>query len=339
MVELWRDPIVESVHFGAAAVANANGEIIDGWGDVDVITYPRSSLKPVQAIALVETGAARAFELTQQHLALACASHRGEPFHTELASSWLENLSLDEDALACGPDLPADPKAMASVMRSGGSARRVYHNCSGKHCGFLTVSRHHAWPIEGYNELQHPSQQLYLEALSELAACDASRFAFGVDGCTLPAVALPLSTMARAMARFAAARASSPGRRSAMQAIHEAMRMHPEYVSGTDQPSVLIARATRGRVIVKTGAEGYMMVYAPEQGIAVTLKIADGTARPRTPALIAILSATRLLDESEGRELVALAEPAVLDSAGRKVGRLRTSLPQSSIARASEPTR
>ena len=144
-----------------------------------------------------------------------------------------------------------------------------------------------------------------------------------MDSCTLPAVALPLATMAAMMARFAQARAASPLRRAAILAIHEAMRLNPEYVSGTGQPGVQIARATRGRVVVKTGAEGFMLAYVPQQGLAAALKIADGEARARAPALIALLAATGLLETSEQRELAHLAEPPVLDSAGRTVGRLR----------------
>ena len=324
MVEAWRGALVESVHFGAAVVANASGEIIAGWGDGDIVVYPRSALKPVQAIALVESGALAAFGLSERHLALACASHRGEPFHVELASQWLNHIGLDQTALACGPDYPMDLAAAAAAVREGAPRQPIFHNCSGKHCGFLTVARHHGWPIGGYDRLDHPAQQLYLDALSELSGCDARTLPFGVDGCTLPAAALPLSLIAVMMARFAAGLAAAPSRRAAIRAIHEAMRAHPEYVSGTGQAGVLVARATRGRVIVKTGAEGFMMAYAPEQGLAAVLKIADGEARARAPVLIAVLAATGVITPEEQRELAPQAEPQVLDSRGRTVGRLRT---------------
>jgi L-asparaginase II len=323
MVEVRRGGQVESLHCGAAAVANARGEIVAGWGDVDTVIYPRSALKPIQAIALVETGAFEKLGLTQRHLALACASHRGETFHTELVASWLGQLGLGEDALACGPDQPMDPAAAANALLNGHAKRRIYHNCSGKHCGFLSVCRHAGWPVEGYDRLDHPAQQLYLDALSEMGETDARALPFGVDGCTLPAAAMPLKMMAAAMARFAERRAASHGRRAAIAAIHEAMRDHPQYVSGTDQPGVRIAGATHGRVIVKTGAEGFIMAFVPAQGLAIALKIADGEPRGRAPALIALLAATGMIDANEREALAPLAEPPVVDSIGRRVGSLR----------------
>ena len=322
MVEVWRGELVESVHHGVAAVANAAGEIVEGWGDTSLVTYPRSALKPIQAIALVETGAYAARGLTSKHLALACASHRGEPFHTDLVSAWLNALGLTQNALACGPDRPYDEASAVAAIRAGHPVQRIYHNCSGKHCGFLTVAKHRGWAVEGYAGIEHPAQQLYLDSLSELMGREARALPFGVDGCALPAAALPLKAMAVMMARFAAARVASPARSEAILTIHEAMRRHPEYISGTDQPGVHVARATKGRVIVKTGAEGFLMAYIPQQGLAAVLKIADGEARARFPALIALLAAVGLLDADERRELARFAEPVVLNSMGSTVGRI-----------------
>ena len=322
MVEVWRGPLVECVHHGVAAVANAKGEIIEGWGDIGLATFPRSALKPIQAIALVETGAYKARGLTSRHLALACASHHGQPIHTELVSAWLADLKLDQNALVCGPDQPADEASAAAAIRDGHPVQRIYHNCSGKHCGFLTVAKHRGWAVEGYDHIDHPAQQLYLDALSELIGRDAHALPFGVDGCALPAPAVTIKDMAAMMARYAAARATSPSRRAAIVAIHDAMRRHPEYISGTDQPGVALARVTKGRIVMKTGAEGFMMVYVPDQGLAAVVKIADGNARARVPALIAVLSAVGLLSEAEQRELAPLAAPPVLNSAGATVGRI-----------------
>ena len=322
MVEVWRGPLVECVHHGVAAVANAEGEIINGWGDIGMETFPRSALKPIQAIALVETGAYKACGLTSRHLALACASHRGQPLHTELASAWLAGLGLDQNALACGPDHPADEASAAAAIRDGHPVQRIYHNCSGKHCGFLSVSKHRGWAVDGYAELDHPAQQLYLESLSELAGRDARAMPMGVDGCALPAAALPVKDMAVMMARFAAARVATPSRRAAIRAIHAAMREHPEYISGTGQPGVDLARVTKGRLIMKTGAEGFIMVYVPDQGLAAVVKIADGNARARVPALLAVLAAAGLLNSAEQHALAPLATPPVLNSAGAMVGRI-----------------
>lgn len=322
MVEVWRGALVESVHHGAAAVANSHGEIIAGYGDISLVTYPRSALKPIQAIALVETGAFKALNLTSKHLALACASHRGEPMHVKLASDWLKLLGLDQSALACGPDHPMDPVSAAHAIRDGHAEERIYHNCSGKHCGFLTVVKHRGWAIEGYEEIEHPAQQLYLDAFSGMLGRDARELEFGVDGCALPAAALPLADMAIMMARYAANETGSSGRRAAIAQIHDAMREHPELISGTNYPNVHLARVTRGRVIVKTGAEGFIMAYSPQQKMAAALKIADGEQRARFPALIALLKSVGMLSADEAKQLAGIAEPPVRNSAGAVIGRI-----------------
>lgn len=322
MVEVWRGALVESVHQGAAAVANADGKIIAGHGDTSLVTYPRSALKPIQAIALVETGAYQALHLTSKHLALACASHRGEPMHVKLASEWLKSLGLDQNALACGPDHPMDAASWSQAIRDGHPEQRIYHNCSGKHCGFLTVAKHRGWATQGYEEIEHPAQQLYLDELSDMLGRDARELEFGVDGCALPAAALPLQDMAIMMARYAANETGSSARRAAIAQIHDAMRAHPELISGTNYPNVHLARVTQGRVIVKTGAEGFIMAYSPQQKMAAALKIADGEQRARFPALIALLLSVGMLRADEAKQLAGVAEPPVKNSAGAVVGRI-----------------
>lgn len=322
LAEVWRGPVVESVHFGAAAVANAAGEIVHGWGDPSVVTYPRSSLKPIQSIALVETGAAEKFGLTQRQIALACASHRAEDIHVDLVMEWLAQLDLTEAALACGPDLPRDPARAHAIIRAGGEKARRYHNCSGKHCGFLTVARHMGWPVEGYNESSHPTQTLYLEILSEFLGRDAASLPIGVDGCTLPAPAMSIAVMAAVMARYAAASVASPARKAAIETIQDAMRAYPEYMSGTGEPTALIAQATDGAVIMKTGAEGFLVAIIPGQGLGVALKIADGNSRARVIALLNLLRHLNLLTADAERALHPLFNQTVQDSIGRSVGEI-----------------
>lgn len=327
IAEVWRGPLVESVHFGAAAVANAEGKVIFGWGDTGIVTFPRSSLKPIQAIALVETGAADAFGLTPEDLALACASHRGEPIHTRRVAAWLSRLGLTETALACGPDYPSDEDTMADLIRAGTAPSRIFHNCSGKHCGYLTVARHMGWPIEGYREPSHPTQQLYLDNFSDLLDSDAHALPLGVDGCTLPAPALSMADMARSMARYAAAGAAETKRGAAIRRLHAAMRAHPQLVAGIGQPNVRLTQATRGRIIMKGGAEGYLVAFIPDQGLGIALKVADGNPRARMVALLALLRELKLLDDGEAAALANVAETPILNSIGTEVGRVRACHP------------
>jgi len=322
LAEVWRGPAIESVHFGVAAVANASGEIIYGWGDTEFVTFPRSSLKPIQAIALVETGAADAFGLEPQDLALACASHLGEPMHTARAARWLERLALPVEALACGADYPADETTTADLIRTGTAPSRLFHNCSGKHCGYLTVARHMDWPTEGYDDPAHPTEQRYFDTFSDLLGSDVRKLPLGIDGCTLPAPALPMAGMARCMARYAAANTGSATRDDAIRRLHDAMRRYPELVAGTNQPNVALAKATGGRIVMKGGAEGYLVAFIPDQGLGIALKVADGNARARFVALLAVLRELKLLDEAESRALADLAEPKIYNSVGGVAGRI-----------------
>lgn len=330
LAEAWRGEIVESVHYGVAAVANADGEILHGWGDTSLVTYPRSSLKPLQAIALVETGASRAYGLGPRNLALASASHCGEGIHVELAAEWLEQLGLDEEALACGPEYPHGEEDLHNHIRAGKGKSRIYHNCSGKHCGFLSVAKHMGWETDGYDDLAHPTQQYYLDVMSELLGYDAHKLATGVDHCTLPALALPVGDMAIALARYAAARVSSPARKRAILQLHEAQRSYPEYMSGAATPYVELVRATGGRAIIKGGAEGFLAVYVPDQGLGIALKIADGDSEPRTvrrssrfAVMLSLMKELKLLDADAEKSLAHHFEVPVTDSAGKTVGRIR----------------
>lgn len=325
-VRVTRGSVVESMHCGMAAVATADGRVIAGWGDADTVTYPRSSLKPFQATAIAESGALEAFGLEERHLAMATASHKGEAMHTEIVAGWLKRLGLPEEALACGPDLPGDRETAERLLAAGGKRSRINHNCSGKHCGFLTLARHLGAPTAGYNDIGHPAQRAFLDSFSGFLGFDARTLAHGRDGCTLPALALKVSDMARALARLAAARVDGEARRSAVLRLHAAMRAHPELVSGSADNLPRLVAATRGRVLAKGGAEGYMAAFVPDQGIGIAIKIADGQQRATWPALIAILARLRLLDPGEVETLAAVARPLVRDSSGTAAGLIEACL-------------
>lgn len=328
LAEVWRGPVVESRHYGVVVAADASGRIIAAWGDPALVTFPRSSLKPFQAIPLVESGAAEALGLTDEHIALACASHHAEGFQVALVRDWLGRLGLPESALVCGPDLPRDPEDQAAVLRAGGGRSRVFHNCSGKHCGFLTVARKLGAPAAGYDDPAHPAQRLYLGAFSELlGGRDAAALPRGIDGCGLPALALPMAEMARAAARFAAAAVASEARRAAIRRIQAAIRAHPDHLSGRGGATGRIVRATGGRVLLKGGAEGFVVGFAPEAGLGIAIKLADGAAaRAKMGVLAALLGRLGLLDAPAAAALAAEVEPPVLDGNGRPVGRIAVAL-------------
>ncbi|MGD9508689.1 MAG: asparaginase [Geminicoccaceae bacterium] len=286
-VEVWRGDRVESRHRVRACVLDARGGVVLAAGDIDEPVYPRSAIKPFQALALIESGAADAFAVDDAELALACASHGGEPDHVALVEGWLHRLGLDETALACGPHPPLHPGSAATLVQAGAAPRRVHNNCSGKHTGMLAATLQIGAPTAGYEGLEHPVQRYCAGAIAELAGCDRLPPP-GIDGCCLPNHPLPLRALARAAARLADPAACGPKRRNALARIGRAMRTHPRMVAGTGRCCTALMECLPG-VIAKTGAEGAYLAALPAHGYGIALKVEDGATRAAEVALLALL--------------------------------------------------
>ena len=211
LVEVTRGTLVESVHRGAFAVADAKGALKLQAGDVERPVFPRSSLKPVQAIPLIETGAATAFGLSDEEIALACASHSGEPMHTTRVSAWQERIGCSVTDLACGAHRPVHDKTATAMIVRGERWTPLHNNCSGRHTGFMTLARHLGAPVAGYQLIDHPAQRMVETTLKEMAGLNGE-LPYGVDGCTVPNFALSLTALARAMAQFADTSRLAPSR-------------------------------------------------------------------------------------------------------------------------------
>lgn len=289
LVELTRGDLVESIHRGSIAVADASGRIVFALGDLETPVYPRSSLKPIQALPLIESGAADAFGLSDAEIALACASHSGEPMHTTRVASWLERIGCAESDLACGAHAPRYEPAAEAMIRAGERPSRIHNNCSGKHTGFLTVARHWDIATQGYERIDHPVQQAIAKALSELAEV-STELPYGIDGCAAPNFAVPLGAQAKAFAKLTASRGAR---------VVAAMTAHPELVSGTGRTCAILMRSAKGRAAVKTGAEGFYAGIVPELGLGIALKIDDGAGRAADAAMAAMLAKYDLLGEDE----------------------------------------
>ncbi|EYD74593.1 Hypothetical protein of L-Asparaginase type 2-like superfamily [Rubellimicrobium mesophilum DSM 19309] len=285
-VELWRGDILESVHFGHAVVCNGAGEAVMAWGDPDLITYPRSSAKMIQALPLVESGAADMVRLGEEQLALACASHRGAAMHTTRVAAWLQGLGLGEGDLRCGSHMPSDREAAESLVRAAERPCQIHNNCSGKHAGFLTLTRHLGAGPE-YVEIDHPVQRAARAAFEETSGETSA--GWGVDGCSAPNFAASLTGIARAMASFATAGSRGGARAEAQRRLVAAMVAHPELVSGEGAACAALMRACGGRAAVKTGAEGVYVGILPDLGLGVALKIADGATRASEAVIAALL--------------------------------------------------
>jgi len=304
LVEITRGMVVESAHRGAVAIARADGSLLVTLGDVDTPIYPRSSLKPIQALPLIESGAADAFGLSDEEIALACASHSGEAIHTTRVAAWLGKIGCGEGNLACGPQAPRYEPLRAQMIREGHNPTRIHNNCSGKHTGFLTVARHWNVATEGYERHDHPVQRAVAKALAELTNI-AEEFPWGVDGCAAPNFALPVAAFARALAKFADPSSLPQSRAAGMRRIVRAMIAHPALVAGTGRSDTILMEAGGGRVATKAGAEAFYAAIVPEAGLGIALKIDDGTGRAAETAIGAILDKLGLVgDCKEAHELI-----------------------------------
>ncbi len=296
LVEVHRGPILECIHRGHVAIWHADTGLIGAWGDADAHILPRSSAKMIQALPLVESGAAEAAGLTTEHLALSCASHNGAAIHTDRVTRWLAELGLGESDLRCGPQEPTDVPARNHLVCQHTAPDQRHNNCSGKHSGFLTLSRHlRAGP--DYIDLDHPVQRAIATATSEVMDETVSDHA--IDGCSAPNFAGSLSGFARAMAHFAAATQGHGARETAMVRLRDAMMAHPELVAGEGRACTRLMRAANKRAAVKTGAEGVFFAIVPEHKIGVALKISDGATRGAEAALTQILGNLGVLDTGD----------------------------------------
>jgi L-asparaginase II len=292
MLEVWRGGLLECVHQGHAVICDAKG-IVAAWGNPEAVIFPRSSAKMIQALPLIETGAADARGLSTQHLALACASHRGAHAHVDLAGRWLADLGLSESDLRCGAHEPGDTTERDRLIEAHETPCQLHNNCSGKHSGFLTVTQHLKAGPE-YVEIDHPLQKAIRAATEEVT--DEAVAGWGVDGCSAPNFAMTTGAFARGLAKFATAREGHGAREDAMVRLTRAMAQHPHLVSGEGQACTELMRAMGGRVAIKGGAEAVYAAIVPEKGLGIALKVVDGGYRASEAAVAALLAKIGVLD-------------------------------------------
>lgn len=320
MVELWRGGMLESSHVGHAVVCNAEGEVVQSWGDGDAVIFPRSSCKMIQALPLIESGAADAAGLTERQVAFACASHMGAALHRTAAADWLAGLGLGEADLRCGAHEPEDRAERNRLIAGGEAPCQLHNNCSGKHSGFLTLNRHLKGGSE-YTEVDHPVQAAAKAAFEDTTGEDSP--GWGIDGCSAPNFATSVTGLARAMGAFAGAEEDGDTRSRAMHRLTRAMATYPEMVSGEGGTCTELMRAMGGRVTIKGGAEGVYVAILPDQRLGVALKIADGSNRGKDAAITAMLVWLGVLDAQHPAALRHLGGP-LRNWRGFDVAELRT---------------
>lgn len=319
LVEVWRGTAVESRHAGAIAVADADGELLLALGDVRQPIFPRSAVKVLQAVPLVESGAADAFGLCNSELAVACSSHSGDRVHLEAVRSLLAKAGLDESYLACGAHWPVSDRTMRELLQAGRVPRPLHNNCSGKHAGMLAASVHLGFEPRGYERADHPLQVMIASIISETCGIALTRNGMAIDGCSVPTWSLPISTLAQGFARLATGRGMPRARARAARRLLEACFAEPVLVAGEGRFDTIAMRALAPKLFVKGGAEGVHCAALPELGLGIALKIDDGAKRGTERAFAEVLAA--ILPEARSA-LAEQLEGEVLNWRGLKVGRI-----------------
>jgi len=306
--EVTRGGIVESLHYGAVVVVDSNGRVLSWIGDPQIVTFMRSSAKPIQALPFIEAGGDQFFHLTSRELAIICGSHDGSDEHLSIIQGLQEKMGVKEDELLCGVHPPLDESTAEKILIQGESLTSNRHNCSGKHTAMLAYASMLGKSTSNYVDFDHPVQQNILSAIAEMCDLPISRVVVGRDGCSVPAFAVPLYNAALSYARLSDPRALKSERAAACRRITSAMLANPEMVAGPRRFDTRLMQVGGKRIISKGGAEGFLSIgilpgvlSVDSPGIGIAIKISDGDKANRVCPAIAleILKQTNILSEKE----------------------------------------
>ena len=331
IAEVWRGEVVESRHYGIVAVVDGSGKLVASAGDVETVTFLRSSAKPFQALPLLLTGAADRFSFTEAELAIACASHNGEPVHTATVEGILAKIKLPATALLCGIHEPFSKDIADQQKRAHQEPTALHNNCSGKHAGMLAVARHLGEPIENYISVDHPLQKLIRTTVAEFSNLPEHTVQQALDGCGVPTFALPIRRMASMFARFSFPEPLAGNTRDACKRITHAMTTHAHLVAGENEFDTELMRAARGHIISKGGAEGLWCAGVQPSstwptGLGIALKILDGSPRSRACVALGILQQLRVVDDELTTRISPVTHSEITNRRGIVVGRIQSTL-------------
>ncbi len=289
LIEVTRGGLIESRHRGALAVADHAGRTLLTIGDVDTPVFPRSAIKALQAVPLIESGASDRFGFDDAAIALAAASHAGTKRHVDVAQAMLDRIGLSARHLACGAHRPLSAAAARDLDRRDQEPTPLHNNCSGKHAGMLATAVHANEPLTDYWHPQHPVQVRVRDVLERLSGISLSGVACGIDGCSIPNWPMPIACLARAFAAFVAPGDAAPCR-AAAERIMRACWSQPELVAGEGRLDTTVMRCLPGDVFLKGGAEGVYCAGLPQRGLGIALKIDDGAKRAVEPMVMQVLA-------------------------------------------------
>ncbi len=321
LVAITRNGRVESIHWGIICVVDKYGKMLFNIGNPYVKTYFRSSAKPLQVLPLILSGAGEAYGFTSAEIALACASHTGEPVHQRMGQQVLQRLGLTADVLHCGLMRPYDEHE-DDLLKVTGIQPSVFHcSCSGKHIAMLAMAIHNGYSLADYEHPQNPLQQKILQIVAAMSDEDIANIELGTDGCGIPIYLLTIRSMALSYAKLVAyANANNNELANACHIVVEAMTSYPEIVSGRDEFCAAIMRTTNGRLLAKVGAEAIYCVGTREKEYGICVKISDGSERALFPAVLHTLFLLGLITESELSKLDKWYHTPILNNLGNKIG-------------------
>jgi len=327
LVEVTRGPIIESRHRGAITIVDIDGSIVAGLGNDGLITSTRSTIKPIQAIPFVTSGAADSFNVSERELAVVCASHEGEKIHTETVAEMLARAGLDESALRCGPQLPYSQETAKELETSGQPFTQLHNNCSGKHTGMLMTAVVRGLPLDDYISVEHPVQCEIVSIFARLAVLDQN-LPTAIDGCSAPTFGVPLRSLAVAFAHLVNPSELDPKVAGAARRIVEAMIKYPEMVGGTKgRFDTDLLRTAGGKLICKVGAEAsYCIGVLPSvkfpRGLGIAVKMEDGSYRGLGPTVVEVLRQLAILDDDQVLQLASYHKPEIENRRSLHVGQV-----------------
>ena len=317
MVEVTRSNFTESTHYGVAVLINSRGEILREWGNSNTLIYPRSALKPIQSLNLYKDGVAKALGLSDNLIALTTASHHAENIHQKMINNWLKKINLKEKHLSCGPSWPWNIKDQFKAHSKYKVKRKIFHNCSGKHCGHLAVSKYKNLPIKNYQNKNHPIQKDLIKLIENLSKYKIKNM--GVDGCTLPNPLIPLKKFAFAMAQLADYKKLNDYSTIAKRIFDSCVKF-PEITGGSKSINSILTKLSKGKIFVKNGAEGVFVALIPQKKSALAVKIIDGASRAAEVAIAGLLSELKIINNEKIKKIKKIP---IKNSANQIIGSMK----------------
>ena len=317
MVEVIRGGFTESTHRGVAVLINSSGEILQEWGNSNTLIYPRSALKPIQSLNLYKDGVAKALGLSDNLIALTTASHHAENIHQKMINNWLKKINLKEKHLSCGPSWPWNIKDQFKAHSKYKVKRKIFHNCSGKHCGHLAVSKYKNLPIKNYQNKDHPIQKDLIKLIEDLSKYKIKNI--GVDGCTMPNPLIPLKKFAFTVAQLADYKKLNEYSTIAKRIFDSCVKF-PEITGGSKSINSILTKLSKGKIFVKNGAEGVFVAIIPEQKSALAVKIIDGASRAAEVAIAGLLSELKIINNEKINKIKKIP---IKNSANQIIGSMK----------------